>query len=167
MPGLATIFSWLGGGILEGIFKTFVQPFLQAYLKSKDVDLEKFKQSTTSTTELAAAVLSANVRYAEIKSGFIVSILQWWPIRMCFVLLIATSTARFMLACFDSTWWWMFGCMIDGRHVIGDACSWSFPSMKGAFAEAEKQFLLIFVIAKPVDSVVTNAANAVSRYIRR
>lgn len=167
MPFLAKIFSLLGGGILEGIFKTFVQPFLQAYLKAKDVDLEKFKEASQDTTTLAGSVLVANVKFAEIKSGYALQVLQWWPFRVLLFILISVSVTRFCLAEFDSTWWWIFGCTVNGKHLIGDICSWSIPATRGTFGEAEKQFLLFFIIAKPVDTIVGGAIDTVSRYLRK
>jgi hypothetical protein len=167
MPGLSWLFNLLGGGILEGIYKTVVQPFLQAYLKTKDVDLEKYKQSSQNTTDLAVAVLDANVRFAETKANYALSVLQWWPFRLLLFVLISVSTVRFCLAAFDSTWWWMFGCTINGKHLFGDVCSWSFPAIRGTFGEAEKQFLLFFIIAKPVDAVVSGGMSAVSKYLSK
>ncbi len=68
---------------------------------------------------------------------------------------------------FDSTWWWLFGCTIGGRHVVGDACSWSIPPIRGAYGDAEMQFLLFFVIAKPVDTAISGALGLVSRYLEK
>lgn len=131
MPGLATIFGWLSGGVLEAIGNSIIMPFIKVWLKSKDVDLEKFKVSTASTTELAGAVLAANVRHAEIKAQYALSVLQRWPFRVILFILVATAATRFCLAAFDSTWWWIFGCTINGKHIVGDACSWSFPAVLG------------------------------------
>jgi len=71
------------------------------------------------------------------------------------------------LIVFDSTWWWLFGFTIDSRHLIGNACSWSIPPIRGAYGDAEMQFLLFFVIAKPVDSAIFGALGLVSRYLDR
>lgn len=164
------MFEWIGGLAAKGVFKMFgdvvVQPFLNAYLKSKDVDLDKFKTSELQTTQLATAVLDANVRYAEIKSSYALSILQWWPFRALLFVMVAVATARFALASFDSTWWWIFGCTLDnGRHAVGDACAWSFPAIKGTFGDAEREFLFAFIIAKPVDTAVSGALAMLSRYL--
>ena len=161
------ILSWLTGDILDKVFKGFVQPFLQVWLKSKDVDLEKFKTAATDVTTLAGSVVAANVRFAEIKSGYALQVLQWWPFRVLLFILIAVSVTRFTLAEFDSTWWWIFGCTINGVQLVGDACAWSIPVVKGTFGEAEKQFLLFFIIAKPVDTIVGGAINVVGRYLRK
>lgn len=161
------LFNLLGGGILEGLYKVIVQPFLQAYLKSKDVDLEKFKVATASSTELAGAVLAANVKFADIKAGYAIQVLQWWPFRLLLFILIGVATARFALASFDSTWWWIFGCEVKGHRVYGDVCSWSLPAIRGTFGDAEYQFLLFFIIAKPVDTLVGGVVSTVGRYLRK
>lgn len=167
MPGLAWILSWLSGGILDGIFKTFVQPFLTAWLKAKDVDLEKYKEAAQDTTTLAGSILAANVKWGELKAGYAIQVLQWWPFRLLLFILISVSVIRFTLASFDSTWWWIYGCTIKGKEVFGDACAWNIPAIHGTFGEAEKQFLLFFIIAKPVDTLVGGAINTVSRYLRK
>lgn len=166
------LINLLGGGALDGIYKVFVLPFLQVWLKSKDVDLEKHKVASQNTTDLAVAVLDANVKYAEVKSGYALSVLQWWPFRVVLFLLIAVCAVRFGLAVFDSTWWWIFGCTLHNSkdvayHALGDACSWSIPAIKGTYGDAEKQFLLFFIVAKPVDTAVSGSLDLVSRYLRK
>lgn len=159
------LLSLLSGGLLDGIYKVIVGPFLQAYLKSKDVDLEKHKIASQNTTDLAVAVLDANVKFAAVKSQYALAVLQWWPFRLILFVMLAIASTRFCLAMIDSTWWWIFGCTLKGVHVTGDACSWSFPSMKGTYAGAEVQYILFFVIAKPVDTAVSGAIGLVSRYL--
>lgn len=178
MFGISAIATWFASGAAKamlGIFgDTIVQPFLNAYLKSKDVDLSKFQSSQTNTLQLATAILSANIEYAKVKGGIIATVLQWWAFRVILFLLIATATTRFMLASFDSTWWWIFGCtahdikgVVDGTRIYGDACSWSIPPIRGVYGDAERQFLLFFIIAKPVDTVVTGALSLISKYLTR
>ena len=159
------ILSLLSGGVLDSLYKLVVGPFLQAYLKSKDVDLAKFQSADVESTQLALAVLDANVRYAAIKAQYSLAILQWWPFRVLLFVLISICITRFALAEFDDTWWWIFGCTIDGKHVLGDACSWSIPAIRGTFSDVEKQFLLFFIVAKPVDTAVSGTVNLVSRYL--
>lgn len=177
MFSLAGIAAWFTSSAAAAIFKTFgdsiIQPLLNVYLKAKDVDLEKFKASDASTEHLAVAVLDANNKFAETKSQYALSILQWWPFRLILFWLIAVATIRFTLASFDSTWWWIDGCMIDGKAITAsmqkahDVCSWSFPAIKGTFGEAEKEFLFAFIIAKPIDSAVTGLLALLSRYLKR
>lgn len=161
------LFNLLGGSVLDGIFKTIVQPFLQAWMKAKDVDLEKHKQASQNTTDLATAVLDANVKFAETKSSYALAVLHWWPFRVILFVILVFAATRFCLAMFDSTYWWIFGCQIKGKLVMGDACSWSFPAMKGNYGEAEFEYILFFVIAKPVDTAVSGALGLVSRYLAR
>lgn len=163
------MFEWLASAAASTVFKLFgdnvVQPLLNAYLKSKEVDFEKFKSANVATEQLAVAVLDANVRFAQAKSQYALAVLQWWPFRLILFVVMAFCATRFCLIVFDSTWWWLFGCTIDGRHAVGDACSWSIPPMRGAYGDAEMQFLLFFVIAKPVDTAISGALGLVSRYL--
>ena len=159
------LLSFLGSGVLDSIGKSFVMPFINVWLKSKDVDLEKFKATDMASTQLAAAVLDANVRFAAIKSQYAVTVLGWWPFRLILFCLLAFCSVRFILIVIDSTWWWLFGCTINGEHIMGDACSWSIPPIKGVYGGAEMQFLLFFIIAKPVDTAVSGTVDLVSRYL--
>jgi hypothetical protein len=145
--------------------ETIINGAINAYMKAKDVDLEKFKSSEITTEAIVGAILTANVQFAQLKAQYALSVLQWWPFRLILFVLISVATMRFSLAAFDSTWWWIFGCTIKGQHVVGDACSWSFPAILGTFGEAEKQFLLFFIIAKPVDTAVSGGLAAVQKYI--
>ncbi len=165
------MFQWLANLVAGGVFKAFgdtiVTPVLNAYLKSKDVDLEKFRSAEITTETLAVAVLDANVKFAATKAQYALSVLQWWPFRLVLWAVMAVCSIRFMLAVFDSTWWWVFGCTIDGRAVYGDACSWSFPAIKGTYAGIEEQILLFFIVAKPVDTAVSGALGLVSKYLAK
>ena len=80
------MFEWLASAAASTVFKLFgdtiVQPLLNAYLKAKDVDLEKFKSANVATEQLAVAVLDANVRFAQVKSQYALAVLQWWPFRL-------------------------------------------------------------------------------------
>ena len=163
------LLNLLASGAAKTVFsifgETIIQPLLTAYLKTKDVDLEKFKASETAVTQMSAAVLDANVRFAQIKSQYALSVLQWWPFRLILWLIMAFCAARFILALIDSTWWWIFGCTIAGRPVMGDACAWSFPAIKGTYAGVEVQMLLFFIVAKPVDTAISGMLGLASRYL--
>jgi hypothetical protein len=165
------IFSWLASGVAKsvlGIFgDTIVKPFMDAWMKKKDVDLDKFKSSLVSTEHLAVAMLDAQVKFAETKSRYAFSVLQWWPFRVILWTVLAICATRFSLIVFDSTWWWIAGCTINGKTVYGDACSWSIPAIKGDYGKAEFQFLLFFIVAKPVDTAVSGALDLVSKYLTR
>lgn len=168
---LSWIASFFAGGVAKAVFGIFgdviVQPILQAYLKSKDVDMVKYQATEASTVQLATAVLAANVQFAAIKSQYALAVLQWWPFRAILFCLLAFTATRFTLVLVDSTWWWIFGCTIDGVRTMGDACSWSIPALKGSLAGVEVELLLFFIIAKPVDTAVTGAINLVSRYMAK
>lgn len=165
------MFEWLASGVAKSILGVFgdsiVKPFIDVWLKSKDVDLEKFKTAEVSTEQLAVAVLDANVRFAQVKSQYVLAVLQWWPFRIVLFIILSVCAARFCIVLFDSTWWWMFGCTIEGKHILGDKCSWSIPAIRGTYANVEVQFLLFWVVAKPVDTAVTGAINLVGKYLNR
>lgn len=163
--------QWLmssAASAILGVFgDKFVTPFLNVWLKSKDVDLEKFKASEISNEHLAVAVLDANVKFAAVKSTYALSVLQWWPFRAILFTILLFCSVRFVLIVIDSTWWWLFGCTIDGVHVVGDECSWSIPAIKGNYGKAEFEYILFFVIAKPVDTAVSGAIGLAGRYLAK
>lgn len=161
------LLSFFTKGALDAIMGSLVQPFLNIWLKSKDVDLEKYKAAEASTERLTVAILDANVKFAQVKSQYVFSILQWWPFRLVLWIILAFCATRFCLIVFDSTWWWIFGCSINGRHVVGDACSWSIPAIHGTYGAAEFEYILFFVIAKPVDTAISGALGLVSRYLEK
>ncbi len=165
------MFEWLASAAASAVFKLFgdniVQPLLNAYLKSKDVDLKKFKSADVATEQLAIAVLDANVRFAQVKSQYALAVLQWWPFRVILWVILAIAATRFCLIMIDSTWWWIFGCTIGSKHVVGDACSWSIPAIHGTYGAAEFEYILFFIIAKPVDTAISGALGLVSRYLGR
>lgn len=165
------MFEWLASAAASTVFKLFgdtvVQPFLSTYLKSKDVDLEKFKSANVSTEHFAVAVLDANVRFAKIQSQYALAVLQWWPFRVILWVILAIAATRFCLIMIDSTWWWIVGCSINGPHVVGDACSWSIPAIYGTYGAAEFEYILFFVIAKPVDTAISGALGLVGRYLEK
>ena len=163
------MFEWIASAAASTVFKLFgdtiVQPLLNAYLKSKDVDLEMFKSANVATEQLAVAVLDANVRFARVKSQYTLAVLQWWPFRVILWVILAIAATRFCLIMIDSTWWWIFGCTIGGKQVVGDACSWSIPAIHGTYGAAEFEYILFFVIAKPLDTAISGALGLVSRYL--
>jgi|SRR5215472_1771812 len=157
------IINMFAGGVFKIFGDTIVQPLLQAYLKSKDVDLQKFQAATPALEGAVVAVVEANTRFAEIQSGYALAILHWWPFRLVLWVCLAVAASRFCLILFDSTWWWVAGCAAG----TGDACSWNIPPVKGLYGNAEYQFLLFFVIAKPVDSLVSGGISVLSNYLRK
>lgn len=154
------MFSFLAGpiaGVLVSLFKeSIVAPILQAYLKSKDVDLEKFKAATPSLEHAAVAVLDANVKFAAIQSNYVLSVLNWWPFRMILLMVLLISSVRFSLIMIDAT-------LPKMLHYA----SWDIDPIKGNYGEAELKFILFFIIAKPVDTAVSGAVNVLSRYLSR
>jgi hypothetical protein len=154
--------EWLVALVAKGVFAAFgdtiVKPLLQAFLKSKDVDLEKFKSSEVSTEQLATAVLSANVEFAKVKSAYALSILQWWPFRVILFALLFFPAGHFSMVVIDSSVVWFF----EGRYGI-----FKVPAVPEKYLDIEWQLLLFFVIAQPVDRAVTGAVAAVASYLNK
>jgi hypothetical protein len=150
--------------VANGVFKLFgeavVQPLLTAFLQSKDVDLEKFKSANASTTQLAAAVLDANVKFAEIKANYALSILQWWPFRVILFALLFFPTLHFVLITIDSSCW-----ATAARPKGG--CGFGIPEVPPKYIDIEHQLLLFFVLAKPVDSAVSGAIAALRAFLEK
>lgn len=144
-------------GVLVGMFKeAIVGPILQVYLKSKDVDLEKFKAATPSLEHATVAVLDANVKFASIQAGYATSVLQWWPFRLILFMVLAIASIRFSLIMIDAT-----------LPKLFNYASWDIDPIKGDYGKAELQFILFFIIAKPVDTAVSGAVNVLSRYLSK
>jgi hypothetical protein len=155
--------EWLANIIGGSIFKAFgdviVQPILSAYLKSKDVDLEKFKQANTSLEHAAVAVLEANTRFAAAQVPYVMSVLQWWPFRVILFCLLAVPALHFCAFVLDHTVPYMIGC--------GDSCTWKVPEVTGGYAVYEKELLEFFIVAKPVDTAVSGALGVLQRWLAK
>lgn len=152
------MFEWIASALGSTLFKTFgdviVQPILSAYLKSKDVDLEKFRTSEVSMVQMSAAVLQANVQFADIKSRYALSVLHWWPFRAVLFLLLLFPAMHFIAICWDATF----------PHIFQYA-EWNVDPIKGAYSEYEKDMLQFFIVAKPVDTAVSGALDVVTRWL--
>lgn len=161
---IAWLASMAAGGVAKAVFGVFgdtiVQPLLQAFLKSKDVDLEKFKASSATVTEIAAGVLVANVEFAKIKSAYALAVLQWWPFRVILFALLFFPTLHFVLITLDSSCW-----ATELRPKGG--CGWGIPEVPPKYIDIEHQLLLFFVLAKPVDTAVTGALAALRAFLER
>jgi len=160
--------GWLINLIGSGIFKIFgdtiVQPFLQAFLKSKDVDLEKFKAATPSLEHAVVAVVDANVKFAAIQSAYNLAILNWWPFRVILFALLFFPAMHFVAIMLDSTCpvvWNLH--LVNGKSVGG--CGWGIPDADPKVFDIYKQMLLFFILVKPVDTVVAGGINILSRYL--
>jgi hypothetical protein len=160
------VLNWIGSPdkIINGA--------ITAWAKAKDVDLEKYRTAEQETGQLAATIVDANVKFASLQSQYALAVLQWWPFRVVLWLLLATCAVHFALVILDNVVPFVFGCDRPDaggelHRVYGDICAWNIPPIRGDYAEYQKQFLLFFIVAKPVDTVVAGAFNALSGYLRK
>jgi hypothetical protein len=157
------------GLIFSGLMKwfdpaTIINGAINAYVKAKDVDLEKFKTATPSLEHAVVAVLDANVKFAQIQSNYNLAILNWWPFRVILFGLLFFPSMHFIAIIIDSTCpiaWNLH--MIGGKSVGG--CGWGIPDADPKVFDIYKQMLLFFILVKPVDTVVAGGINVLSRYL--
>jgi hypothetical protein len=160
LAGLKVFFALFGGP------DKLLQEALNFWAHLKDVDLAKLQAGTTGLTAVATTAIQANAQVAALQDDVAKSLFQSPMIRFFVGLTIAFCSIRFCLAMFDSTWWWVWGCKIDGARTYGDACSWSIPALKGTYGDAEVAILKFWIIAKPVDSIATLAARYFANLVR-
>lgn len=167
MFGAGTLFSIIWSfitGNAGGLLKTA----LDYWAKKQDVELEKLKASLPGTEHVAIAALDANVKAAAIQASLSSKMLDNPIVKYTLGVTVAFVALRFCLITFDSTWWWIRGCVDEqGVRVYGDACSWNIPAIKGIYAGAEQQFLLFWVVAKPVDSAIRGVMTLLARIVSK
>jgi hypothetical protein len=67
-------------------------------------------------------------------------------------------TVHFAMILIDSSCW------KTAAHPLG-GCGWGIPEVPSKYADIEHSLLLFFVIAKPVDTVISSAAAALMKYL--
>ena len=147
-----------------GVFgNAIVKPFINAFMKSKDVDLEKFKISTSGGVSLAGEMLKANVAHGQTKSNYAIKVLQWWPFRLILFVLLAVSAFHYVQIILDSSPF-RIPLFMSEAHVVG---SWGVPKPPAPYDAYERDFLLFFIIAKPVELAVTSVLQTITAYLQR
>lgn len=147
---IMTVLGFLGNP------NTILGKALDLWAKSKDVDLEKFKTSVTTSADLAAHIVDANQRFAETQERYATSVLNWWPFRVILFILLFLPATHFGLIVIDSMRPHLFG-----WRPLG------IPPVPPPYDSIEQQLLLFFVIAKPVDTAVGGLISIVTKYLRR
>lgn len=139
---------------------------INAYMKAKDVDLEKFKSENATADHMVANILEANVRFAAVKAQYALGVLNWWPFRLILFALLFFPSLHFIAIVLDSScpvsWGWH---VIAGRSVGG--CGLGIPAIPESVFDVYKQMLLFFVLAKPADTAINGALSVVGRYVDR
>ena len=155
---LATILGWLSSGLVGVFGSAIVQPIVNAWLGSQNIDLEKLQATDTSLTTISAAILQANIQYAGIQENYNITILNWFPFRCILFALLFFPAVHFSMAIADNSVVWFFG----------EPYGWfSVPELKSSFASIENQLLLFFIIAKPVDSAICGTVALMSQYLKK
>jgi hypothetical protein len=149
------MFAWLTNLLGTGIFHIFgteiLSPILQAWANKQNVDLEKFKTAAGTSEALAAQVLQANLQYDTQKIAFATSLLSWWPFRIILLVLMLPPAMHFAAIMCDSTF----------------PLHWGIPKVPPPYDGYEREFILFFIVAKPVDSLVSGIGAALTAWLGR
>lgn len=159
--GLAlSVVKMVGGSILTGLtgggLNGFVNSVIEGWAKIRNVDLQKFRTAATTTGELGAHIVEANTKFAQMDFAYKGFLLGFWYFRLAFGLLFWVVVLRWVLVFTDATLPFVFGYE-----------PWSIEALKGAGADYERQILLFFIVAKPVDSAITGATRILMKVIER
>jgi hypothetical protein len=159
--------QWIFGALMKWLNpESIINGAINAYMKAKDVDLEKFKSSEAGTVQLGAAILDANIKFAQIKASYSLAILNWWPFRVILFALLFFPSMHFVLHVLDSmcpvSW---ARHLVKGKSVGG--CGWGIPDIEPNLFDIYKQLLLFFILAKPVDTAIAGGFSALSSYLNR
>lgn len=156
---LTLLFGWFNPD-------TLITSAITAWGKAKDVDLEKFRTSATTSDSMVAHILQANVAYGQTKAQYALSVLAWWPFRLILFALLFFPAMHFVMIVLDSScpqsWGWH---VVAGRSVGG--CGWLIPSIDPDVRDIYRELLLFFVIAKPADTAISGALALASSYLKR
>lgn len=166
MFGIGTLGSLIWN-LITGNADNLLKTALSFWAKKQDVDLAKLQSTLPSAEHVAIAALNANVAANAQRVEIAKTFLNNPIIRFSIGIVVAIVCVRFILVIFDSTYWWIFGCTLDGEKVLGDQCSWSIPPIKGIYGNAEQQFLLFWVVAKPVDSAVQGVMGVLQKILEK
>jgi hypothetical protein len=149
------MFAWLTNLLGTGIFHIFgteiLSPILQAWANKQNVDLEKFKTAAGTSEALAVQVLQANLQYDTQKIAFATSLLSWWPFRIILLVLMLPPAMHFAAIMCDSTF----------------PLRWGIPKVPPPYDGYEREFILFFIVAKPVDSLVSGIGAALTAWLGR
>lgn len=154
---LSIILNWLSGGLVSAFGTSIVTPILNAWMQSKNIDLQKLQATDASLTTISAAVLDANVKFAQTQEHYNLTILNWWPFRVLLFAILFFPTLHFCMAIADNSLVFFFNEPYGWFNV---------PALKGNFADYEGQAILFFIIAKPVDTAMTGIISLVSKYLK-
>jgi hypothetical protein len=127
------------------------QSAVDLWAKKTDTDLEKFKTAAGSGEALAAAVLQANLQAGAQRIAYATSLLSWWPFRLILLVLMLPPALHFAAIMLDSTF----------------AFRWGIPKVPPPYDGYEREFILFFIVAKPVDSLIGGIGAALTAWLAR
>lgn len=154
-------------GFITGNATGILQTALNFFAHKEDVDLGKVQATAQPIATVASGILQANAQVAATKATVAVKMLDNPLVKWAVGGVVLLVCLRFGLIVFDSTYWWIGGCVIDGIRTYGDSCSWNIPPIKGIYGGAETEFLLFWVVAKPVDSAVQGVTAVLTSALRK
>lgn len=166
MLSLNTFFGVIWN-LITGNAPALLQTALNFFAQKTNTDLAEVQAALPSAEHVAIAALNANAQAAAIQADMAKTVLNDPIARFAVGILIAVTAVRFVLIVFDSTYWWVFGCTIDGARIYGDKCAWNIPAIHGIYGGAEMQILLFWIIARPVDSAVQGITSVITNVIKK
>jgi hypothetical protein len=96
-------------------------------------------------------VLQANLQSAAQRIAFATSLLSWWPFRLILLVLMLTPAAHFAAIMLDSTF----------------PFHWGIAKVPPPYDGYEREFILFFIVAKPVDSLIGSVGAALTAWLSR
>lgn len=143
--------AWMLNLLGPGSLLTLAQSALSLWAKKTDTDLEKFKTAADAGGALAAQVLQANLQYGAQRVAYATSLLAWWPFRIVLLVLMLPPALHFAAIMLDSTL----------------PLHWGIPKVPPPYDGYEREFILFFIVAKPVDSLIGGLGAALTAWMTR
>jgi hypothetical protein len=149
------MWSWItklaGSGVFAVFGEDILQPLLSAWAQSKNIDLAEMQAAAGSMTTLAGQVLAANVQTSAQRIAYATSLLSWWPFRIILLVLMLPPAMHFAAIMLDSTL----------------PFHWGIAKVPPPYDGYEREFILFFIVAKPVDSLIGSVGAALTTWLGR
>jgi hypothetical protein len=141
--------NWLLGLLSPGALLALAQSAVDLWAKKTDTDLAKFKAASDASGALAVQVLHANLQYSAQRIAYATSLLSWWPFRIVLLILMLPPAVHFAAIMLDSTF----------------ALRWGIPKVPPPYDGYEREFILFFIVAKPVDTLIGGIGAALTAWL--
>ena len=146
----ATLAGWALGLLSPTTLLSLAKSALDLWAKKTDTDLV-FKAAAGSGEVLAGQVLQANLQYNAQRIAYATSLLSWWPFRIVLLILMLPPAVHFAAIMLDSTL----------------PLHWGVPKVPPPYDGYEREFILFFIVAKPVDSLIGGVGAALAAWLGR